>query len=434
MARCGHRPPVVDPNMVPGPPGIVRRMTAHPGPLAGIRVLDFSRVLSGPHCARNLADLGADVIKVEPPEGDMTRSSFPRRNSIATYFTQQNVGKQNISLDLKKPEAVELLLRLTEHADVIVENFRPDVMGRMGLGYDVVAARNPRIVYASISGYGATGPWVNRRAYASVIEAEAGMLTMQAEAHGGNLANDPLSHADVYTGLECALAIAAALFQRERSGRGQHIDVSMAETMLYVNEHVHWELLRDLEGVDGDDDVPSFLPGEYPVFPTAEGHHVIVAGHPASGTNFTAFCRAIGKPDMIDDARFATTASRRVHLDNIVDAVKAWTATFTDLDALEAALYREGLVMGVLRSVSELATSEWAVDRGAIVEVDDRRGGTVRVPNSPWRFSGATTGVTGVPAYRGEHNHSVFASLCGLGDDELAALDAAGVFSSRLPK
>jgi CoA:oxalate CoA-transferase len=409
-------------------------MSAHPGPLAGIRVLDFSRVLSGPHCARNLADLGAEVIKVEAPEGDMTRSSFPRVNSIATYFTQQNVGKQNVSLDLKKPEAVELLLRLAEHADVIVENFRPDVMTRMGLGYAAVAARNPRIVYASISGYGATGPWVNRRAYASVIEAEAGMLTMQAEAHGGHLANDPLSHADVYTGLECALAIAAALFQRERTGHGQHIDVSMAETMLYVNEHVHWELMRDLEGINGDDDVPSFLTGDYPVFPTAEGHHVIVAGHPASASNFAGLCRAIGRPEMIDEPRFATTGSRREHLAVIVDAVTAWTMTFTDLDALEAAFYRESLVMGVLRSVSELATSEWAADRGAIVEVDDRGGGVVRVPNSPWRFSEATTGVSGVPAYRGEHNHSVFASLCGLGSDELAALDAAGVFSSRLPR
>ena len=135
-------------------------------PLEGIRVLDLTRVLSGPHCTRMLADLGADVIKVEPPDGDLTRFASPRINGLASYFVQQNAGKRNISLDLSKPGATEIVLDLAEHCDVLVENFRPGVMARNGLGYDVVAARNPRIVYASITGYGATGPWVDRRAYA----------------------------------------------------------------------------------------------------------------------------------------------------------------------------------------------------------------------------------------------------------------------------
>ena len=145
-------------------------------PLDGIRVLDFTRVLSGPHATRMLCDLGADVIKVEPPEGDLTRMTNPRVNGLATYFVQQNVGKRNISLDIHKPEAVDLLLRLASQCDVVIENFRPGVMDRMGLGYDAVAARNPRIIYASINGYGSTGPWSSRRAYAPVVGAGSTFL------------------------------------------------------------------------------------------------------------------------------------------------------------------------------------------------------------------------------------------------------------------
>jgi CoA:oxalate CoA-transferase len=409
-------------------------MTAPSGPLAGVRVLDFSRVLSGPHCGRSLADLGADVIKVEPPEGDMTRGSFPRRNSIATYFTQQNRGKRNISLDLKQPEAVELLLDLIDHVDVVLENFRPDVMTRMGLGYEVVHARNPKVIYASITGYGATGPWMTRRAYAPVIGAESGVTALQAVGHGGHLSNDPLSHPDVYTGIEAALAITAALYQRERTGAGQHIDISMAETMLYVNEHVHWELQRDLDGISGDNEIPSFLPWEYPVLPTAEGHHVIVAGHPAQKGTFEQYCAAMGRTDLASNPRLATVGDRRRNLQMILDALAAWTNTFTDLEALEAAFDRETLVMGVVRTVTEIATTEWAAARGAIVSIDDRGGGTLRMPNAPWHFSDATTGTTGAAAYRGEHNHEVFGSLCGLTADQLGVLDATGVFSSRRPR
>ncbi len=211
-------------------------------PLDGIRVLDFTRVLSGPHATRMLCDLGAEVIKVESPDGDISRTTNPRINGLATYFVQQNVGKRSLSLDIDKPEAVGLLLRLAERCDVIIENFRPGVMDRIGLGYEVVAARNPGIVYASISGYGSNGPWASRRAYAAVVGAETGITKTQGDARNGHYVNDPFSHADVYTALEAASAVLAALFNRERTGRGDRIEVSMAETMLYVNEHAHDQL------------------------------------------------------------------------------------------------------------------------------------------------------------------------------------------------
>ncbi|NBQ04878.1 MAG: CoA transferase, partial [Actinobacteria bacterium] len=168
-------------------------------PLEGVRVLDFTRVLSGPHATRMLCDLGADVIKVEQPTGDLTRFSSPRINSNSTYFIQQNVGKRNISLDLTKPEAVELIKQLVEKCDVVIENFRPGVMQRLGLDQKTLRAKNTRLIYASITGYGNTGPWVDRRAFAPVINAEMGLTKRQGDARGGDYANDPFSHADVYT-------------------------------------------------------------------------------------------------------------------------------------------------------------------------------------------------------------------------------------------
>jgi len=195
------------------------------GPLDGVRVLDLSRVLAGPHAGRMLVDLGADVIKVEPPEGDLTRFSWPRINSMATYFAQQNCGKRNISLDLRHPEAVAIVRSLAGLCDVVLENFRPGVMTRMGLDPDELLAAHPRLVIASISGYGQDGPWRGRRAYAPVVQAEAGITWSQAMARG-KAANDVFSHGDVYTALECLSALLAALYQRERTGVGDDLFAS----------------------------------------------------------------------------------------------------------------------------------------------------------------------------------------------------------------
>jgi CoA:oxalate CoA-transferase len=399
------------------------------GPLSGVRVLDFSRVLSGPHCGRMLADMGADVIKVEPPEGDMTRYAFPRVNSIATYFTQQNCGKRNISLDLRLPRAVEILRELARRSHVVLENFRPGVMDRMGLGYEALAAEHPDLVYASLTGYGSTGPWSHRRAYAPVVGAESGLTWLQGEARGGSYANDPISHGDVYTALECLAAILAALYQRERTGRGQHVEVSMTATLLAINEHVHWEL----SDIAADGVVASFQPGDYPVFTVGDGRTVVVSGHPADRGTFERYAHSVGRPELIDDVRFGDVASRLQRLDELRDELQAGAGTFPSADELEASLAEQGLAMGVLRTVREVADSEWARARGAIVDVPDRGGGRVRIPNSPWHFSQADVGVRGEPAYRGEHNREVLRALCDLTDADLDQLESDGVLSSRLP-
>ena len=404
------------------------------GPLSGIRVLDFTRVLSGPHATRMMCDMGADVIKVEPPVGDLTRFANPRVGGLASYFIQQNTGKRNISLDMANPQAVDVLLRMLPLVDIVIENFRPGVMDRMGLGYSAVSAANPRIVYASITGYGSTGPWRDRRAYASVIGAETGYTKAQCDAHAGQgqdvqYVNDPQSHGDLYTSLECASAVLAALYQRERTGVGQHVEVSMAQTMLYVNEHVHDHLW---DGPVSPDWIRSFQPGDYPVLQVANGETVVISGHPADRGTFDRFVDALGAPEMLTDQRFVSVSSRLDNIADLFDLIRRWALTFPDAAAIEAVLDQHELAMGVLRSVRDIADSAWATERDAIVGVPDRVGGVVRIPNVPWSFSGATAAVRGEPKYRGEDNASVLRELLEMTDDDVNRLYEAGVLSSRV--
>jgi len=407
-----------------------------PGPLDGVVVLDFTRVLSGPHCGRELADLGAEVIKVEPPEGDLTRYGFPRANSLATYFVQQNVGKAAVSVDLERPGAVSLLQRLAATVDVVLENFRPGVMDRFGLGYGHLAPSNPGLVYASISGFGQSGPWRDRRAYAAVIQAESGMTRTQIESHrrrGVELpyVNDEFSHADVYTSLEAALAICAALYRRSITSRGQYIDISMLDTMLAVNEHLH-DQLWDRPVPTGV--VRSYQPGDYVVLTVADGTSVTVSGHPVEPGTFERFAGAMGRPDVAEvDSRFATPADRLANLELWCSMLQAWAATFTDAAAIEAVCAAHGLAMGVLRTVREVARSEWSRQRHSVMTVTDRGQGTVAVPNGPWRFSESDTGVRGMARYRGEDNREVFGRRLGLDPAELDRLEADGILSSRVP-
>ncbi len=402
-------------------------------PLSGVRVLDLTRVLSGPHCTRTLADLGADVIKVEPPAGDLTRFTTPRRHGLSSYFVQQNTGKRNVSIDLSSPAGGEIMRALAAEVDVLVENFRPGVMTRLGLDPEELTTANPRLIVASISGYGQTGPWTGRRAYAPVVEAETGIIASQGSSRpDGQLAKDPHSHGDVYTALEAVTAILAALYQRDRTGVGQWIDISMAETMLYVNEHLHDALW------DGDDDpgwIRSFRPGDYRVLHVGDGEPVLVSGHPAERGTFEFFCAAIGQPELVDDPRFVDVEARLTNFDELCVIIANFAATVPDGDEFERIFAEHRLAVGRVRQPGEVTTTEWAESRRATVHIDDRGGGTVEVPNVPWHFSGAhEVAVSGVPKYRGEDNRTVLAELLGYDDAQLDALEADGVLSSRIPR
>lgn len=395
-------------------------------PLSGIRVLDLSRVLAGPHCTRLLCDLGAEIIRIEPPEGDLTRFATMRKNSLSAYFVQQNVGKKNVSLDLSKPEGVDVVIRMLDKIDVIVENFRPGVLDRLGLGYDAVSKINPKIVYASISGYGQSGPWRDRPAYAPTVQAEMGWLEVVARGRDGQPFHDPLSHADVYSGVYAAVGVLAALNQRNVTGRGQQVDLAMAEVLLCATEHIAAEAVQERTR-------PAHFDDPHPMFEMTDGRYVTISADYTPRGAFAQWCEAIGRPDLGDDPRFIDDDSRRANREALHAIIQDWVSTFDDVESLDEELKRARLVMGVVRTLNEATSTEWALDRGATVEVTDRGDGTFHVPNTPWRFSDASSGVHGEPAYRGEHNREVLTELAELGDAEIDALESSGVLSSRVP-
>lgn len=399
-------------------------------PLQGLRILDFSRVLTGPHATRMLCDLGAEIIKIEPPDGDLTRFTNPRVNSLSTYFIQQNAGKKNISLDMSKPEAVDIVKKLVMHADILIENFRPGVMKKLGLDYASLSALNPKLIYASITGYGQTGPWVHRRAYAPVVGAESGLTNHQGMARGGQFANDPFSHADVYTAMETCAAVLAAVIQRHSTGRGQSIDIAMAQTMLYVNEHAHDALWDE---PTPPEQIRSFEPGNYPVLTAANGDKVVVSGHPGERGTFDLFFTAIGRTDLLIDPKFIDVPSRLANLEELQSILRAWALTIPDATAIEEALAKHKLASGKIRTTREFADTDWAAAREITVEVSNRGGGKVRIPNAPWKFSDATVTTAGSPKYRGEDNALVLGDLLGLSATEVDALTESGVLQRRVP-
>lgn len=406
----------------------------HVGPLAGITVLDLTRVLSGPICGRALADLGARVIKVEPPAGDLTRFSIPRHGAISGYYAQQNSGKENVSIDLDTVEGRALLFRLATSVDIVLENFRPGVCDRWGIGYDAVSTENPAVIYGSITGFGQTGPWADRRAYAVVAHAVGGLTHHQLEhqetvAGESVLANDGFSHGDVYTGLLALSGILAALHRRHTTGRGQHVDVAMIDAMVFINEHAQERLAGETEAGD-----PAILgSGWSPVVEVANGERVSVAGDPG-GVAYEQFLRLLGRDDLLADPAMRTWEGRIEHGPALRTDFRAFARLVPTADDLIALLDDVGLAAGLVWSITDLAASEFVADRGSIVDVDDRSGGTFAIPQAPWRFSESMAGVAGAPAWRGEHNRTVCRDLLGCLDDEVDALEAAGALVSRPPR
>jgi CoA:oxalate CoA-transferase len=392
-------------------------------PLAGISVLDLSRVLSGPSCGKALVDLGADVIKIEPPEGDLTRTAQPRVGGLPVYFAQQNCGKRCISLDLNADAGRDIAVRLAAACDVVLENFRPGVLERLGLGYDAVRARNPRIVYCSISGYGQDGRMAHRRAYAPVMHAELGLMEFTARKLAGEPRAEAVSHADLYAGVQATVGILAALLQRERTGAGQHVDVSMAEVMLQSSE---WTAVELAGG--GGDLLHIFGSFNAPVLRLGDGTIVHVPGDPVS--SFPAWCEAMQRIELLADVRFATREARNANRDTMHALFQEFAARFTSFDDFERALGVARLAAGAMQRLADAPSTQWAEDRNAIVDVGDDRA-PLRLPRSPFRFSAADAGTTGRPAWQGQHNREVLRELLGLSDAEVDRLQRDRVLAER---
>jgi crotonobetainyl-CoA:carnitine CoA-transferase CaiB-like acyl-CoA transferase len=379
-----------------------------------VRVLDLSRVVSGPLCGRLLADLGADVVKIEPPDGDTTRRVPPYVEGMSAYFAQMNAGKRNLCLDLKAPGAVDIVVRLADRADVLVENFRPGVLERLGLGAATLRARNPRLVYCSVTGWGQDGPWRDRRAYAPLLHAEAGTLDFAARMRGRPPEQEVHVHGDVYPALLAANAVLAALYQRSVTGEGQHLDVAMGEVLPYVNE---WAAV-DLQRHDGDRG--GFDIWTHHVFHTGDGTGVAFVGNAVR--MFPAWVRALrGDESLLTDERFATDDARVRHADEVLAVVAQLAASFPDFASLEAALDGWPMMVAEVRSVADLAATAWAAQRDLVTEVLPG----LPVPTAPWRSDTATIGAAGPPAHAGADTREILCEL-GCSEAEIDALRASG--------
>src|SRR5499433_593043 len=343
--------------------------------LDGLRVLDFTTTIAGPHCGRLLADLGAEVIKIEAPEGDMMRTRPPLRNGASTSFGQLNAGKKSIVLDLKSSAGVEVARRLVATADVVVENFRPGVMRRFGLDYDTLRPIKPDLIYCAISGYGQTGPSADLPAYAPVIHAASGydVAHMSYQDNRTRPDNNGIFIADVLSGTYAFGAILAALHERQATGSGQLVDVSMLESMLTMT-------LAEMQGAQ----FPLPPPGR-PMFgplQTRDGYLMLAV---ASERTFRDLARAAGREDWLGDTRFAAYADRRRNWHLLIDELEQWSRTLST-EECRAAFDRCGVPCSPYRTVAEAMSDPQIAHRQAFAEVHDR-GGTFRALHPPFRFS-----------------------------------------------
>jgi len=358
-------------------------------PLEGLKVVDFSRVLAGPFAGRMLSDLGADVIKVEPPDGDVTRYWGRDIANITGYFHQQNAGKRNICIDLRAPAAPALVKQLVRQADIVIENYRPDVMGRLGIGYEDLSAVNEQIIMLSISGFGRDGPESHRAAYAPVIHAESGLIHRTRTRNDVKLHDLPLSVADTNASLHGLIGVLSALHMRHRTGTGQHIDIAMIDATLATDDQIHF----DLENANGTGPLPNEI-WETPIGP------VLLS------TDIRLFFRLLTTelnlqdPSTLDMALEEKIAVRR-------QAIQDFINTLDTKEKFSAAMKAVNVAWGEVRDPKEIRSQLTIASRGAITEVSDREGGTRPVTQSPYRFSNARSGVRGPAAYRGEHHREI---------------------------
>jgi CoA:oxalate CoA-transferase len=384
----------------------------------GLRVLDFSTTIAGPHCTRMLADMGAEVIKIEAADGETMRTRPPVRDGFSSVFGQLNAGKKSLVLDLKSSKAIEIVRRLVANTDILVENFRPGVMRRLKLDYGALHELNPKLIYCSISGYGQTGPSAELPAYAPVIHAASGYdmahLSYQPERARPDYCG--IYHADVVTGVYAFGAISAALYQRKENQRGQHIDVSMLESMLSLT-------LNEVQWSQFEVTLPSrpmFGPVE-----TADGYVMVAI---ASEKTFQTLVRTSGHPHWISDPRFAKYADRRDNWKDLMDGIETWSRTLSTAECL-AVLNENGVPSSAYRTVAEALADPQLAHRGALAEVEDG-GGTFRVMNLPFRMSEARVAAGKRAATLGEHTLAVLRES-GLSEDEIAGFTAKQPIAER---
>ena len=376
-------------------------------PLDGVRVVDLTRILAGPFCTQALADAGADVVKIEEPgKGDDTRGwGPPFVEGESCYFLSVNRGKRSLTLNLREVEAREILWRLVARADVLVENFRPGTLDRMGFSYEAVQRRNPRLVYASISGYGPDGPWGGRPGYDAVLQGESGLMSITG-APDGPPYKVGASVVDTLAGMTTFQAILLALFRRERNGQGGRVDVSLLESALAVlTYHASTYLLTGASPQRLGNRHPSLAP--YETLESADGSVIVGVG---SESLWRTFCASLDRPDLADDPRFRSNADRVANGASLREALVPLVRTRRTEEWL-ALWEAAGIPCGRVRSIAEALDSEQVAARGLLVEINHPRLGRGRFVGSPIHLAAATRSARRPPPALGEHTVEVLSEL-----------------------
>jgi crotonobetainyl-CoA:carnitine CoA-transferase CaiB-like acyl-CoA transferase len=391
-------------------------------PLDGVRVIDLTRVLAGPYATMLLADMGAEVIKVEEPgKGDDTRAWPAFAGGESTYFMSVNRGKKSLTLDLKADAGKTILRKLLAGADVLLENFRPGTLGRLGFGWEAVHALNPRLVYGSISGFGESGPESSRPGYDLIVQGESGLMDLTGFPDGppvkvGN------SIADLASGTMAAHGIVLALFARERTGVGQKVEVAMLEVMAALLTYQgQGYLTTGASPKRRGNQHPSIVP--YEVFEAADGYLTVGV---ANNSLWTRFCQGIGRPELASDSRFDTEAKRVERRDELVPLLAAVFRAGSAADWL-ARLERAGVPAGKIKSVGEALESEHLRARGAIVSVIHPTAGRMRIVGPPIRLHGTPAEAATPAPLLGEHTDEILTKLAGYSSEAVAELRAGGV-------
>ncbi len=384
-----------------------------PGALEGVRVLDLGRVLSAPFCAAMLGDMGADVIKLEQPgKGDDSRGFMPRKDDISTYYINFNRSKRGVTLDLKKGK--EVFLELVKHVDVVVENFRPGVMKKLGLDYESLKKVNPGLIYAAISGFGQTGPYADRAGYDTMAQAMSGIMSVTGWP-GSEPTRCGASVADIMGGLQAVIGILAALRYREKTGKGQMIDISLVDVSVVGLSSVNQVYLTNGR-------VPQRLGNSYESSAPGGGYHTkdgyfIMNG---SAPKFWAIlCNAMKKPELIEDPRFATNALRVTNKKELDAIVTEWTKTM-NTDEVINLLLPLGFAVAPVLSIDQVAADPHiAGERQMFGEVNHPQIGKIRVTNQAVKMSETNPEIRRSSPLLGEHNEEVFINELGLTKEQL---------------
>jgi CoA:oxalate CoA-transferase len=393
--------------------------------LSGIRVLDLTRFVAGPYCTMLLADAGAEVIKIEPIEGEVTRTldplfPGPTDTPASGYFLRFNRAKKSVCLDLKQESGRRVFADLVRHSDVVVENFRPDVLSRLGFCYDTLRSLNPRIIYCSISGFGHTaGPLRTHASFAILAEVMAGLVV---SGDDGPIWTG-IGIGDMFPGVNATAGIAMSLYRRERTGLGAHLDIAMYDSMISLNERA--VTFADQLGTDIELGRPGFsVP--FGLFEANDGWMCIAV---AGDRVWRRFCEAIDHPEFADDERLRTGDLRTEHLDSLLGpAIDEWLATRTRDEATDV-LTRFGVPAGPVRRPSEVLVNPQAETRHMLVDVADMAGNSARVAASPIRVSDVEAGSSYLVPATGEHTDEVLGQLLGHSPEDLRRLRSEGAIA-----